>query len=104
MNDVSLLVVERNADWSQWSLISRAFDHVLMLVQQSDEPSEEFHARVLERMAQVDARSLDQVVFLRDRSKLDGVNAEPLSAPLLQHIGATARGGLRVYPLPATAA
>ncbi|MET0384571.1 MAG: hypothetical protein ABW321_01365 [Polyangiales bacterium] len=96
-------MVERNADWSQWTLISRAFDHVLMLVQQSDEPSEEFHARVLERMAQVDEKLLDQVVFLRDRSKLDGIHAEPLSAPLLEQIGASARGGLRVYPLPATA-
>jgi hypothetical protein len=103
MTAVNVLVVERNADWSQWTVISRSFDTVLMLVQQPEETSAAFQERIQRRLASVDESSLDQVVFLRDRSKLDGAHAEPLSASLLEHIGATARGGLRVYPLPATA-
>lgn len=95
MTKVNLLVVERNADWSDWDAISRSFSSVLMLVQQADEPSAEFHERILRRMAVVDRHALDQVVMLRDRNIH---HAEPLSAPLLEQIDANARLGLRVYP------
>jgi hypothetical protein len=95
MTKVNLLVVERNADWSEWDTISRTFSSVLMLVQQADESSEVFHDRILRRMARVEQHALDQVVFLRDRN---GARSEPLSAPLLEQIDANARQGLRVYP------
>jgi hypothetical protein len=98
MTKVNLLVVERNADWSDWETISRSFNSVLMLVQQADEPSDEFHERILRRMARVDRHALDQVVLLRDRN---GARSEPLSAPLLEQIDANARQGLRVYPCSA---
>jgi hypothetical protein len=98
MTKVNLLVVERNADWSEWATISRSLNSVLMLVQQADEPSAEFHERVLERMARmatVERHALDQVVVLRGRNS---AHAEPLSAPLLEQIDANAHSGLRVYP------
>jgi hypothetical protein len=95
MTKVNLLVVERNADWSEWDTISRSFSSVLMLVQQADEPSADFHERILRRMAVVDRNGLEQVVMLRDRNVL---HAEPLSAPLLEQIDANASRGLRVYP------
>ena len=38
MQPVHLLVVERDADWSQWSRISRSFGTtVVMLIQRADE-------------------------------------------------------------------
>jgi len=95
MTKVNLLVVERNADWSEWATISRSFNSVLMLVQQADEPSAEFHERIIRRMARVDRHALDQVVVLRERN---GATSEPLSALLLEQIDASARSGLRVYP------
>lgn len=98
MTAVNLLVVERNADWSQWTTISRSLSAVLMLVQQPDEPSDAFHARVLKRINQ---HGLEQVVLLRDRTS--DAAAELLSAPLREHIGANARRGLRVFPLAVTA-
>jgi hypothetical protein len=95
MTKVNLLVVERNADWSEWATISRSFNSVLMLVQQADEPKAEFHERILKRMARADLPALEQVVVLRDR---DGAHSEPLSALLLERIDASTCSGLRVYP------
>jgi len=103
MTTVNLLVVERNADWSQWSTISRSLSAVLMLVQQPDETNDAFHARILKRVAN-DRQLLDRVVLLRARSTAAAGGDElDLKAPWLEHIGATARGGLRVYPEAATA-
>jgi hypothetical protein len=102
MTPVNLLVVERNADWSQWTTISRSLSAVLMLVQQPDEPSDVFHARILKRVAN-DRELLDRVVLLRAAAKSGAPVLEPLSASLREHIGANARGGLRVYPDAASA-
>jgi hypothetical protein len=103
MTTVNLLVVERNADWSQWSTISRSLSAVLMLVQQPDETNDAFHARILKRVAN-DRQLLDRVVLLRARGTAeDGGDELNVKVPWLEHIGATARGGLRVYPEAATA-
>jgi hypothetical protein len=102
MTPVNLLVVERDADWSQWSTISRSLTAVLMLVQQPDESCDAFHARVLKRVAK-DRQSIDRVVVLRGPARTEDSFTPPLSAPLLAHIDANARGGLSVYPEAAVA-
>jgi len=102
MASMNLLVVERNADWSQWDMISRTLNAtVLMLVQQPDESSAVFHDRIRHRLARVDRRAIEQVVLLRE----DGadVTRDVDQSPLFEQLGASARRGLRVYPCAVTA-
>ena len=99
---MNLLVVERNADWSQWDAISRTLNTtVLMLVQQADETSAAFHDRIRHRLARVNRRAIEQVVLLRQ----DGadVSVDLDQSPLFEQLGASARRGLRVYPCAVTA-
>jgi len=102
MASMNLLVVERNADWSQWDMISRTLNTtVLMLVQQSDESSSAFHDRIRRRLARVNRRAIDQVVLLRK----DGaeISTDLDESPLFEQLSASARRGLRVYPCAVTA-
>jgi hypothetical protein len=102
MASMNLLVVERNADWSQWDSISRTLNTtVLMLVQQPDEPSAAFHDRIRRRLARVDRRAIEQVVLLRK----DGadITSGVDQSPLFEQLSASARRGLRVYPCAVTA-
>lgn len=46
---MNLLVVECNADWSKWSLISKRLRGVTVVMQHSDEALAMFYARILER-------------------------------------------------------
>jgi hypothetical protein len=98
MEPMNLLVVERNADWSEWLSISRSLSTaVLMLVQQADETRAAFQDRITRKLAT--GRALEKVVLLRDRLR-DG---DPISDGLLQELGARARQGIRVYPRAVTA-
>ena len=102
MASMNLLVVERNADWSQWATISRSLSTtVLMLVQQADESSAAFHERIRSRLARVKRRAIEEVVLLRNGGAGNDQAAE--SEPLFEQLGASARRGLRVYPCAATA-
>lgn len=97
MEPVNLLVVERDADWSQWAQISRALSHtVLVLVQQADETLRAFHERIGRRLQRGVARPLDRVVVLRNAAARNA--ADPGQDQLLRELGARARQGLRVYP------
>jgi hypothetical protein len=98
MEPMNLLVVERNADWSEWLSISRSLSTaVLMLVQQADETNAAFQDRISRKLSS--GRALEKVVLLRDRLR----KGDPISACLLQELGARARQGLRVYPRAVTA-
>jgi hypothetical protein len=102
MEPMNLLVVERDADWSEWAIISRSLSTaVLMLVQQADETRSAFHERISRRLARGQARAIEKVVLLRNR-KLQAVPDEAHEQLLVQ-LGATARQGLRVYPCALTA-
>jgi isochorismate synthase EntC len=102
MEPMNLLVVERDADWSEWAVISRSLSTaVLMLVQQADETSSAFHDRISRRLARGKERALEKVVLLRNRKTHAVVDAT--SEALLQQLGASARQGLRVYPCAVTA-
>lgn len=47
MQPVHLLVVERDADWSQWATISRSFGTtVVLLIQRADEAINVFFQRI----------------------------------------------------------
>jgi hypothetical protein len=104
---MNLLVVERDADWSQWALISRALSHtVLVLVQQTDETIRAFHERVARRLQRGVVRPLSKVVLLRNIKTAR--SADPTHDQLLRELTASAQDGVRVYPFsnpaPATAA
>ena len=103
MEPMNLLVVERDADWSQWTQISRALSHtVLVLVQQADETLRAFHERVAQRLARGVVRPLSRVVVLSNgqvKRLLD-----PTRDQLLRELAARAQHGLRVYPFEINAA
>jgi hypothetical protein len=98
MEPMNLLVVERDADWSQWGVISRGLGRaVLVLVQQADESTGAFHERIARRLQRGKARPLNKVVLL-------GNGKDPAFDPtrerMLRQLGASAQHGLRVYPAP----
>ena len=102
MASMNLLVVERNADWSQWDAISRSLSTtVLMLVQQADESRSAFHDRIRRRLARTNRQAIEQVVLLRNDNADVSLGSD--QSPLFDQLGATARRGLRVYPCAATA-
>jgi hypothetical protein len=97
MEPMNLLVVERDADWSQWALISRALSHtVLVLVQQADETIRAFHERVARRLKRGVARPLNKVVVLRNSQSARAFDAA--QDQLLRELSAQAQEGLRIYP------
>src|ERR1700754_3961998 len=96
MEPMNLLVVERDADWSQWAMISRGLGRaVLVLVQQVDESTGAFHERIARRLSRGKERPLNKVVVL-------GNGKDPAFDPtrdrLLRQLSASAKHGLRVYP------
>jgi hypothetical protein len=102
MEPMNLLVVERDADWSQWPSISRGLGKaVLVLVQQADEPTLAFHERILQRLQRSKVPALNKVVLLRNGTALPA--ADPRCDHLLRHLSATAKHGMRVYPYGAAA-
>jgi len=102
MPATNLFVVERNADWSQWTSLSRPpSTTVLMLVQQPDESSAAFHDRIRRRLARGKRLALEAVVWLRNRASADD-HLDP-NDTLFAQLGANARLGLRVYPCAASA-
>jgi hypothetical protein len=93
---MNLLVVEQDADWSQWATISRGLGRaVLVLVQQADESTGAFHERIARRLQRGNARPLNKVVVL-------GNGTDPAYDPtrerMLRQLNASAKYGLRVYP------
>jgi hypothetical protein len=97
MEPMNLLVVERDADWSQWALISRALSHtVLVLVQQTDETIRAFHERVTRRLKRGVVQPLSKVVLLRNTKTARSI--DPTHDQLLRELTASAQDGVRVYP------
>jgi hypothetical protein len=97
MEPMNLLVVERNADWSQWASISRGLGRaVLVLVQQADESSLAFHERIARRLQRGKAPPLNKVVVLG--SVHGPAVPDPMRDRLHQQLSEGATHGLRVYP------
>lgn len=69
MDPMNVLVVERDADWSQWSSTSHLVGHaMLVLVQQADETTAAFRARIQGRLARI-KQGLGSLVLLRGRRR-----------------------------------
>jgi hypothetical protein len=97
MEPMNLLVVERDADWSQWGLISRGLGRaVLVLVQQADETSLAFHERIARRLQRDAVPPIDKVVVLS--STRSSTWADPSRVRLFAELGDSAANGLRIYP------
>jgi hypothetical protein len=97
MEPMNLLVVERDADWSQWALISRGLRRaVLVLVQQADESSLAFHERVSRRLQRDEVPPIHQVIVLSSGRSAAAV--DPSRLRLFAELSQTAEHGLRVYP------
>jgi hypothetical protein len=97
MERMNLLVVERDADWSQWASISRGLGRaVLVLVQQADESSPAFHERIARRLQRGKAPPLNKVVVLG--SDRGAALPDPVRDRLLEELSENATYGLRVYP------
>lgn len=63
MQPVHLLVVERDADWSQWSVISRSFGTtVVLLIQRADEAVSAFYQRIVRCLGE---RLVSEVTLMR---------------------------------------
>lgn len=90
MAPVHVLVVERDADWSQWSAISRSFGTtVVMLIQRADEAVSAFYQRIARCLGE---RAVLQVTVMRAA----GRPSCPLLS-LLAQLGIATRDGLTVY-------
>ena len=99
MEPVNLLVVERGADWAQWSVVSKLLGQaVLVLIQQADESSAAFRERIAERLQRVKAKAINVVVLLRGKKAYASQRVR-YHRRLLQELGRTAKNGLKIYPL-----
>jgi hypothetical protein len=99
MEPVNLLVIERGADWAQWTAVSKLLGQaVLVLVQQGDESSAAFRERITERLQRVKARAINVVVLLRGK-KAHASQRVSYHRRLLQELGRSATNGLKIYPL-----
>jgi hypothetical protein len=77
MDPMNVLVVERGADWRHWDSTSHLVGHaMLVLVQQVDETTAAFRARIQQRLARI-TQSLGALVLLRGR-RGTGLTAEGL--------------------------
>ena len=66
---MNVLVVEREADWSQWNATSHLVGHaMLVLVQQADETTSAFRKRIQQRLSQI-TQGLGSLVLLRGRRR-----------------------------------
>jgi hypothetical protein len=69
MQAMNLLVVERDADWTEWpAAMDSVGADVLVLVQQSDESCEAFRARIRDRAFRFANKPLRAVVLLPART------------------------------------
>lgn len=69
MDPLNVVVVERDADWSQWSSTSHLLGRALLvLVQQADETTAAFRTRIQARLARV-KQSLGSLVLLTGKSR-----------------------------------
>ena len=90
MQPVHLLVVERDADWSQWSRISRSFGTtVVMLIQRADEALGAFYQRIQRCLLE---RAIQQVTVMRAAGEYPGK-----LLGLLAGLGVSMRDGLDAY-------
>jgi hypothetical protein len=97
MEPMNLLVVERDADWSQWATISRGLRRaVLVLVQQADEPTLAFNERISRRLQRDEVPPIDKVIVLS--SGRSAAALDPSRLRLFAELNQTAKHGLRVYP------
>jgi hypothetical protein len=77
MDPMNVLVVERGADWRHWDATSHLVGHaMLVLVQQVDETTAAFRARIQQRLARL-TQGLGALVLLRGR-RGTGLTAEGL--------------------------
>jgi len=91
MQAVHVLVVERDADWSQWSAISRSFGTtVVMLIQRADEAASAFFQRIQRCLAE---RVVLQVTVMRAAAN----HASARLMSMLAQLGVSMRDGLTVY-------
>jgi hypothetical protein len=77
MDPMNVLVVERGADWRHWDATSHLVGHaMLVLVQQVDETTAAFRARIQQRLSRL-TQGLGALVLLRGR-RGTGLTAEGL--------------------------
>lgn len=88
----ALVAVERDADWSQWSMISRTLPDVVMLIQQPQEPTAVFHARLLQR-AQAEGNHFTQLVLMRASA-----GTQPMMPECLASLAQLPALEVRVFP------
>jgi hypothetical protein len=71
MDPMNVLVVERDADWSQWGSTSHVVGHaMLVLVQQTDETTGAFRKRIQERLSRI-KQGLGSLVLMRGKRRTD---------------------------------
>ena len=77
MDPMNVLVVEKGADWRHWNATSHLVGHaMLVLVQQVDETTAAFRARIQQRLSRL-TQGLGALVLLRGR-RGTGLTAEGL--------------------------
>lgn len=90
MQPTHLLVVERDADWSQWSRISRSFGStVVMLIQRADEALGAFYQRIQRCLEE---RSIQEVTVMRAAGEYSGKLLF-----LLSELGISMRDGMNAF-------
>jgi predicted GNAT family N-acyltransferase len=83
MDPMNVLVVEKGADWRNWDATSHLVGHaMLVLVQQVDETTAAFRARIQQRLSRL-SQGLGALVLLRGR-RGSGLTAEGLVRGLAQ--------------------
>jgi hypothetical protein len=83
MDPMNVLVVERGADWRLWNATSHLVGHaMLVLVQQVDETTAAFRARIQQRLSRL-SQGLGALVLLRGL-RGSGLTAEGLVRGLSQ--------------------
>ncbi|MEY4580458.1 MAG: hypothetical protein RL701_5161 [Pseudomonadota bacterium] len=81
MDPINVVVVERDADWTQWNSTSHLIGQALLvLVQQTDETTVAFRARIQERLARV-KQSFGSLVLLRGK-RTGGLSVDALMTGL----------------------
>jgi hypothetical protein len=98
MEPVNLLVIERGADWAQWTAVSQLLGQaVFVLVQQGDESSAAFRERISERLQRAKAKAINAVVLLRGKRSHESRRSR-FHRRLLIELGRSAKNGLTIYP------
>jgi hypothetical protein len=93
---MNVLVVERDADWTYLAATSHLVGHaMLVLVQQNDETSAAFRARIRAKMSRIKKQGLNSVAVLRGREQSDFS-----AAALLQELEQHGPAEVRTYPAP----